>query len=323
MGADQSGLVDIVRDLLDVYELTRRLTERYRKGELRFEELKALVGDSESSVLFRLKERCHALFRPAEGASGETVGPEILFDLAVGSLFHEAMKFRENFYQREVYGPKVRALAGGEAGDAVRDRLVHEMEKILAAASQRLDEAVNETETLLLQTRDQFRTLLAEHRENGLVCRYLVENASLVGEVFEEGLDALLGEIYGDPAEGYALVARSYLRSGYFEEGRRALAEALATAGNRADLQRLCAYAEAMNGYLAGRYGETLAHLRCWLDAKPAEDEAPYADLAFAAVSRIEQLVEGTDAERITAEAAELAERIKPYSPRASSAVRR
>ena len=35
---------------------------------------------------------------------------EVLFDLAVGSLFHEAMKFRENFYQREVYGPRVRAL---------------------------------------------------------------------------------------------------------------------------------------------------------------------------------------------------------------------
>ena len=63
---------------------------------------------------------------------------EALFDLAVGSLFHEAMKFRENFYQREVYGPRVRALRT-ESG-AENEALFREFEKILAAVAQRLDE---------------------------------------------------------------------------------------------------------------------------------------------------------------------------------------
>ena len=320
MDNEPAGLVDITRDLLHVYRLTRRLTERYRKGELRFEELKSLVGDTEASVLFRLKERCHALFRLDEASTSDVVRPEALFDLAVGSLFHEAMKLRENLYQREVYGPKVRAVRGAADAtrrDAVRERLVREMEKILADAAQRLDEAVNETETLVIQTRDQFRILLSEHRDNGLVCRYLVENASLVSEVFEEGLDALLENLYGDPAEGYALVARSYLQSGYFDEGRRALAEAIAIGGHRADLDRLCAYAEGMSAYLDTRYAETVAHLGRWLDAEPIEQEGPYADLAFAAVSRIGQLVEGTDSAAIEAKAGKLVQRIKPYSPRA------
>jgi tetratricopeptide (TPR) repeat protein len=320
MGQEQSGLVDIARDLLSAYQLTRRLTERYRNGELCFEELKTLVGDSESSLLFRLKERCHALFRPAEGSPGETVRPEALFDLAVGSLFHEAMKLRENFYQHEVYGPKVRALrAAVDAGadDAVRENLVREMEKILDAAAQRLDEAVHETDTLLTQTRDQFRILVAEHRDNGLVCRYLVEHASLVGEVFEEGLDSLLREIYGSPAEGYALAARSYLSSGFFEEGRRALDEALGVADARADLERLCIYAEGMSAYLNGNYARSVERLGRWLDAEPGEAEAPYADLAYAAVSRVGQLVEGRDSAAIAKASAKLAQRIKPYSPRA------
>ena len=43
-------------------------------------ELQDLVGDDESSVLFRLKERCHALFRPAD-PDAEMVSPrEVLFD---------------------------------------------------------------------------------------------------------------------------------------------------------------------------------------------------------------------------------------------------
>jgi len=81
-----AGLVDIVREFLSVHGLLRRLFERHHAGSLRFEEVQALAGDNESSPLFRLKERCHGLFRAGE------VGGAALFDLAVGSLFHEAMK---------------------------------------------------------------------------------------------------------------------------------------------------------------------------------------------------------------------------------------
>lgn len=316
MESDQSGLVDLVRDLLAAYQATRRVTSRYRSGELRFEELKTLVGDSEGTVLFRLKERCHALFRPVEDDEAATVSPAVLFDLAVGSLFHEAMKLRENFYQREVYGPKVRAARHAAVGDELREKLVREMEKIVADASQRLDEAVHETETLLSQTRDQFRSLLVVHRENGLVVRYLIENASLVAEVFEEGLDSLLEEIFGDTAGGYQKAARSYLQSGYFDEARGALSEAVARAGERPDLLALVAYAEGMSAYLRGSYGESVDRLGCWIEAGPAGEDAAYADLAYAAMSRLVRQLGDADPE-LLGETAALLARIQPHSPRA------
>lgn len=313
-----SGLVDIVRDFLDVHRLTRRMIEHYRAGDLRFDEVARLVGDSEQSALFRLKERCHALFRASQDdAPGSALRPEALFDLAVGALFHDAMKLRENFYQLEVYGPKVRTLRQ-QSGDAPSD-LVREMEKVLAAASERFDEALAETEMLLVQTREQFRLLLVVHRDNGLVARYLVENASLVSDVFGTGIDSLLAGMYGDAATGYVRVARSYLRSGYFEEAGRALAEAIARTGesDREELHRLEAYAEGMKAYLSGHYSETVEKLGRWVDAGPSDEDAPQADLAYAAVSRIGQLVEGPSGETVARQAAELAERIKPYSPRA------
>ena len=159
------GLVDIVREFLLAHRLLRRLFERHRSGELRFEDVQALAGDTEASVLFRLKERCHALFRA--GGFDDGLPRVALFDLAVGSLFHEAMKLRENFYQLEVYAPKVEAARrDAESGT---EGLFEEFARILAASRDRLAEAFAESEALLEQTRRQFRVLLRAHRMNGLV----------------------------------------------------------------------------------------------------------------------------------------------------------
>src|SRR5215831_5009120 len=96
----------------------------------RFEEVQALAGDTESSALFRLKERCHALFRAGE--LGGDLPRVALFDLAVGSLFHEAMKLRENLYQLQVYAPKVEAARSqAEPGS---EELFEEFARILAAS---------------------------------------------------------------------------------------------------------------------------------------------------------------------------------------------
>lgn len=317
MACSEFGLVDIVRDFLVADTLTRRLFARYRAGTLRFEEVQELVGDGEGSVLFRLKEHCHALFRPRprDRSSGISMPREALFDLAIGSLFHEAMKFRENLYQQTVYGPKVRALRS-EAG-AGASEIFLEFEKILAAAAVRLDEAVAETEALLAHTRTQFHVLLVAHRHNGLVARYLIENASLAVEVFGEDLDPLLAKIHGCAAMGYQVAARSYLSSGYFGPARAALAEALSRAADDEALPGLAAYAEGMEAYLEGRYRDAIAGLERWLARSPGADEAPLADLAFAALSRVEALAEGPDAAGVAAAASGLATRTRPFSPRA------
>jgi hypothetical protein len=179
-----AALADITREFLLAHRLMRRLFALYRKDELRFEELERLIGDDEHSVLFRLKGRCHGLFRREPGRRALAMRREALFDLAVGSLFHEAMKFRENFYQREVYGPRVRALRT-ESG-AENEALFREFEKILAAVAQRLEEGLHESEALLVQTREQLALLLAEYHDNGFVVRCLIENRADVEVVFDE-----------------------------------------------------------------------------------------------------------------------------------------
>jgi tetratricopeptide (TPR) repeat protein len=299
----EAGLVDIIREFLVVHRLLRRLFESQRRGRLRFEDVQTLAGDTEASPLFRLKERCHALFRAGE------LGGDVLFDLAVGSLFHETMKLRENLYQLEVYAPKVEAArAQAQPGS---EGLFEEFARILEASRARLAEAASECEALLEQTRRQFRALLAAHRSSGLAARYLIENAALAEEVLAEPLDRFLSAVHGSPVGGYSLAARSYLESGYFDEARRSLAEALARDPERPDLRRQAAYAEGMSAYQRGRWADALRNLERWADESPLPEDAAFRALVYTAVVRLPPLVEGAERADLAARALALARRIK------------
>jgi tetratricopeptide (TPR) repeat protein len=308
MRRTEPGLVDLAREFLLAHRALRRLFERHREQTLRWDDVQRLVGDNEESVLFRLKERSHALFRA--GATAAELPRVALFDLAVGSLFHEAMKLRENFYQLEVYAPKVEAARiDAEPGS---EPLFEEFARILRVSRSRLEEALLETESLLEQTRRQFRVLLATHRESGLVTRYLLENASLAEEVLGEPLDALFASVHGDAGAGYALAARSYLDSGYFDAARRALAEALARDPESPELHASAAYAEGMDAWLRGDYEDALRHLQQWMAGPPIPDDTAFRGLALAAVARLEQLVEGDRRDALIASAHGLLRALDP-----------
>lgn len=291
MADSDARLIDIVRDFLLADRLMRDLLVRFSNGALRFEEVQELVSDTESSVLFRLKEHCHALFRRDRTAGDVRMPREALFDLAVGSLFHEAMKFRENLYQSTVYGPRVRALKR-EAGSGA-DELFREFERILSLAESRLVEARAETETLLARTREQFRGLLVAHRDNGIVTRYLIAHQPLVEDVLPDGIDHLLTEIHGSPSAGYERAARSWLETGHFTEARAALTNARGRGADAATMDRLITYAEAMDACVGGRYAAAVSGLTKWIDAVPTFEEAAFIDHAGAAMRRIAEIRAG------------------------------
>ena len=51
-------LVELVRDFFHAHRSLHYLIQEYRAGSLHFDDVASLVGSSDSSVLFRLKERC-------------------------------------------------------------------------------------------------------------------------------------------------------------------------------------------------------------------------------------------------------------------------
>ena len=298
-------ILEILRDFLEVDRLVREVARRHRSSGLRFPELAALIRDDEGSVLFRLKERTHALFRGPGGVVRSPTHREALFDLAVGSLFHEAMKLRENLYQREVYGPRVRA----HQSDAEEESkaLFDEFEKMLGAVDQRLDEGVRELETLSHRTADQLRLLIADLRDDSAV-RFVTERPAEVEAVFGIPLDALLEEMYGSVAKGFATAGRSYLTSGAFASARDCFARALEQEDADPGIARLFSYAQGMSAYLARDYAACVRHLSSWASERTPEPEL--VPLARDAVSSIAALAEGADRERISNDASALLEQL-------------
>ena len=312
MLAVESGLVEIVREFLAAHGLLHSVSERYRAGALAFDEVGELVGDDERSVLFRLKERCHVLFR-GERRERE-IGPTALFDLAVGSLFHEAMKFRENFYQRSAYGPKVRALRRAVLRD--ESGLLAEFEKLIGAAGVRIDESLQELDTLLGQTTAQFRILLAAHADDGALARVVAVRSQELADVLGTSQQALLAELYGGAAEAWSRAARSFLQSGFFSEARAALEQAARQGPPLPGDAHLLLFAEGMDAYLAGRYADAVTRLGEWFSAVPAAltlPEKALARQAASALSRVGALAGGGSPE--AAEAARCLENLRAIDP--------
>ena len=298
MLAPDPSVVDLIRAFLEARRALEDVATRYRAGTLDFGAVQALVGDDEESVLFRLKERCHALYRGASGDGGD-LGPGALFDLAVGSLFHEAMNFREGFYQQSVYGPKVATLLGSDR-DAAR-ALGSEFTKILDETGVRIDESLREAEALMRWTVSQLPALFREHGPEGPLARLLVERAGELGALLGMSPDALLAELCGSVDEARMRAADSFLASGFFSEAAALLREVESGRSTA-----LLAYAEGMSAYLDGRYPECVARLAAWVDAGP-----PATHLRGVALSALERADAIPEAEGGASAAAPLIARIR------------
>ncbi len=312
MASPQTSMVDILREFLEAQELLQQLSDRFERDELSFAELQNFVGDTDDCVLFRLKEKCHALFRPEAGGAQPSRVREALFDLAVGSLFHEAMKFREDFYQREVYGPRVRKLRTEAGPDA--DDLFRQFERLLSVVSARLGEGLAQTRSLMDQSWKQLRVLLADQPDPGFSTRFLIERRATLDQSNSPGLEALLEQIHGDAATGYEIAGRSYLASGHYEAAQEAFAEATRRDGDRGEVEQLSVYASAMAAYLDGRYVETVSRLGEWIDSGRS-GPAAFEEIATAALSSLKRLVDERDRNDVVEASTKLLEKIRSSQP--------
>ena len=232
-------VVEIVRSFLLAVQTFRRHQEKYRQGSLCFPDLAKLVDDRGQSILFILKESCHSLFRHNEHQVSEK---EQIFDLTVGTLFHLAMKMREDLYQLEFYGPKYTKLDKKEDSPLEQKNLVHQFKQLISRADKSFQEGMDEVAILLQEALPQFQEFLGEHRENGLLIRFLLEEKDLLKDILGEGtLEDLFKRLYGPrPAQPYWLAGESYFQSGFY--GRAAQAFSLAVEKNPADQNLLFAH---------------------------------------------------------------------------------
>jgi hypothetical protein len=252
-------IAQIVRDFMEAYELSNEIGERLHAGDLRFTSVERLVGEGEESTLYRLKEQCHALFRLSGARSRTELQAEQLFDLAVGALFHEAMRFRESFYLTTTYGPRLEEIMGDDTASAP---LVAAFRRMFEAGRRRMVEAQAEMQDLLRETRDKLLTLVRQMPASGAVARSLVENPELTTEVLGVPLDQLLADVYGSDGEGYRLAVENLVGGGHYIEA----AQLLDSGESGSAWQMASQFAHGMAAYYAGDPAGAVDWLGTWVE---------------------------------------------------------
>jgi len=201
-----------------------------RRGGIPFDEVNAFVEDQ----LFALKEESHALFRSDDVPDELGLSTAGLFDLLLGSLFHEMMKVKESRYQVERYAPRYEklrtAVQHGSAPENGASFLV-EGDRIVEGAKVAVGRDLKRAGEVFGEATAVLRHVLVENRDNALLARNLLDNRELVENVYEQekgGLDGLIFEMYdGAPAQGYVLAATDLLDGGWYDRARQYCQEAL------------------------------------------------------------------------------------------------
>jgi tetratricopeptide (TPR) repeat protein len=254
----QRKVVQVVAGFLSAAAAFEEIYQTYRQGSLSFAKIESFVDDRGKSLLFEVKEVCHALFRRNMAAGMEK---EQLFDLAIGTIFHEAMKLREDLYQIESYGAKYHQLEEKEGRTKYEEDFLRQLRKIFRRAEVRLEEEMDETKSLFHETAEQLKTLLADFCSNGLLARFFHENADLVHRVFGgRGAEDLFEVMYpGGYPQSLVVAGWSYLESARFDKAHECFGRAAERGATDPALPALDPYARGMALSFGLNYEETVA----------------------------------------------------------------
>jgi len=196
-------------------------------------QLSAMVGTEKvNGPLWQLKDLCHLVW-PQETRQQHLQGG--LVDWLVGSLFHEAMKLKENLYLLNNYGTATVAVdcLGDYNGRHWRQspaiaRLV-DMGSLVVRITGDVARQMERMGFLFGQVKYLLRMMLPDLVANTLILRLLAEQERAVGELWGESLEELFSDIFADnPASGFCQVGASYLQGQWYHQSQAMYRRALA-----------------------------------------------------------------------------------------------
>ena len=260
-------IVEIVKGFLKSTFIFTDLLKGYHQGNLKFSKVEKLVDTTETNPLFDLKERCHSRFRYQEAQSCNE--KEKLLDLTIGSIFHEAMKLKENLYQLEVYGPRYMEFEK-RLGNPLPEGESNRFKKIMLRAEQDLKEGIEDLEKLFRDVKEQLAELLREYSKNKLLTRFLLENRALIQRVYgRRGQEKIFASMFKRGIDqAYWAAGNSYLESQYFDMAHRVFKKALSRHQENEMLKFICQFTSGAGSYYANDYQKALLKFKGLLQFK-------------------------------------------------------
>ncbi len=202
-----------------------------------WDRLSVMIGsETDKGQLWELKDICHKIW-PEHDRKYDIHGA--LIDWLVGSVFHEAMKLKENIYLLNSYGPaalhiqglSTQSAAGLPDTGSVLPRLstMVDVELLIRKIGGDVVRQMEQIGILLGQATCILRLMMPELSDNPLVIRLLIEEEDSVRALWGEGVISVLADMFaGAPALGFCAAGRSYLAGQWYQEALDMYGRALA-----------------------------------------------------------------------------------------------
>ena len=254
-------ILEIVKGLLLSEVAFQEIFKKYKEGYLRFLDIGSWVDDKGHSLLYSVKEQCHVIFRYIE--TGPLHKKEWLLDLAIGSIFHEAMKLRENLYQIEIYRPKYLQYKLRAGKSAYEKSYLQQFERIISKADQGLGEGMEETQSLFQDATAQLIDFFKESAGNKYLVRFLLENRPLLRKVYGSKKAKEIFNVMFEKGllDAYSFAGRSYLESEHYDLSSNYFSYALKIDPHDQILRFLFNFSLGMNAYYKNADSKALSYL--------------------------------------------------------------
>ncbi|MFH1215914.1 MAG: hypothetical protein V1706_05360 [Pseudomonadota bacterium] len=219
----------VTRFLQGFYRTSEGFLEIYRdylqSGRLYYGDIENLVGsETQKGHLWRLKDDCHQLWRNADPACDLN---GCLLDWVIGSIFHEAMKLKENIYLFQYYGPLTHEMEEREQQRTLSFCGL-ECRRFMTRISREIERQMESLGFMFGRASYLLRIMLPEQSGNFVLLRYLVEHDVEARDLWGESLEEIFSDMFpGAPENGFCYAARSYYEGNWYEKAQDAYQAAL------------------------------------------------------------------------------------------------
>ena len=252
-------ILTIVKGLFQSQIAFQDIYQKYQNGVLHFSEIENWVDDRGRTLLYKLKEKCHSLFRSSKRSTFHK--KEWLLDLAIASIFHEAMKLRENVYQLEVYRPRYLEYKRRMGKLTYEKDYLRQFEKIISKAKLGVSEGMGEMRSLFQDAAAQLIDFFRENRQNPFLIRFLIESQPLLTKVYgiKKRKEIFSLMFARGTVDAYRLAAQSCLHSGHYDLSATYFSKASNMDPRDVNLRFFLNFSLGMKAYLLNSYPKALS----------------------------------------------------------------
>lgn len=198
--------------------------------------------DSIEVKLYFLKNAVHEAFRREN--AGDKVTEEDLFDLILGSIFHETLHLKEYVYTLEYYKQRYekyeKAMESKKTTHYEREFLIHCCQ-IVDEAHLGLPEKTKELEDLYKSALYQIEVMLKKKKNNSSIVRMLYMNCNIIRDIYRNGIKQLYEIIYKCGAiEGYFVAGKHFMEKNFMKQACEAFDNALNAGKNLTKYSEKC-----------------------------------------------------------------------------------